>query len=118
MGKINSFVKQFAAMITGDTAEVQAQKNYRKAVSALNTQIAKLKGDTIGFEEAVESAQEAAQNALVNNGKDITDRTEYVRNLVSTNNAWEDAQDALENHLDTIAFLEDKLDELNQEVDA
>jgi hypothetical protein len=40
--KVKSFIKQFAAILSGDSAEATAQKTYRQASSGLKTQIAKL----------------------------------------------------------------------------
>ncbi len=116
--KMKSFIKQFAAFVTGDTAEVQAQKNYRKAEAALKTQIAKLNGDTLTFEEALETAEENAKNALVNSGQPIDNREQYVRNLIDCDNEVEEAKDALKEHLELIEFLKGKLAQLDVEVDA
>lgn len=116
--KVKSFIKQFAAILKGDTAEVVAQKTYRQASSGLKTQIAKLQGDTLTYEDRLEAAKEAAANALLNNGKEITDREEYVKNLITTDNNLNDAEEALADHLRLIQFLEGKLAELDAEEDA
>ena len=116
--KVKSFIKQFAAILTGDSAEVTAQKTYRQAVSGLKTQIAKLQGDTLTYEDRVENAKEAAAKALLNNGQEITNRELYVKNLITTDNELNDAEEALEEHLELIAFLEGKLAQLDEEVDA
>jgi len=120
MSKMKSFVKQFAALVTGDSATVQAEKNFRRAESALKTQIAKLEGETITKEDALETAKEHATAVLVNNGKPITDqyRTDYVANLVDADNAVKSAQKELDEHKNMIKFLQGKLAELNEEVDA
>lgn len=111
------FVKQFAALIKGDTAEQQALKTFRKAVSAITAHIAKLKGDTISFEDAVETAQENADKALLNNGQDIDNRDSYVRMLVQRNNELKQAQENLNSHLELLAFLEENLKKLETEVE-
>lgn len=116
--KVKSFIKQFAAILTGDSAEATAQKTYRQAASGLKTQIAKLQGDTLTYEDRVENAKEAAAKALLNNGQEITNRETYVKNLITTDNELNDAEDALLDHLKLIDFLEAKLAELDEEVDA
>ena len=79
----------------------------------LKTQIASLNGDTISLEDKVEDAKEALKLARVNNGKLITDRNEYVRNLLNAKNALTDAEEALEIHLEKIAFLQEQYDSLD-----
>jgi hypothetical protein len=115
--KIKSVVKQFAAMVQGDSARVQAEKNYRRADSALKTQIAKLNGETISLEDKVETAKEKASAAIVNGGVLITDETRdlYVRNLISADNELKEAEKKLSKHKELIAFLEAKLEQLNEE---
>lgn len=113
MNKMKSFVKEVVAIISGDNAEATGQKILRQADSALKTQIASLNGDTISLEDKVEDAKEALRLARVNNGKLITDRNEYVRNLLNTKNTLTDAEEALEIHLGRIAFLQEQYDSLD-----
>ena len=113
MNKMKSFVKEVVAIISGDNAEATGQKILRQADSALKTQIASLNGDTISLEDKVEDAKEALRLARVNNGKLITDRNEYVRNLLNTKNTLTDAEEALEIHLEKIAFLQEQYDSLD-----
>lgn len=116
--KVASFVKQFAAVLTGDSATAQAQKALRQADSALQTQIASLVGDTIVKEDAVTTAKEYQASARINNGCSITDRTSYVGNLLTTKNRVTDAEEALALHLAKIDFLKGELVALTEEVDA
>ena len=113
MNKMKSFVKEVVAIISGDNAEATGQKILRQADSALKTQIASLNGDTISLEDKVEDAKEALRLARVNNGKLITDRNEYVRNLLNAKNALTDAEEAFEIHLEKIAFLQEQYDSLD-----
>lgn len=108
-----SFVKQFMAVLKGDTDEVVAQKVYRQANAALEAQIACLKGDTIAKEEALENAKENLENARVNNGCLIINRNAYVENLVQRKNHYEDKKEELELHLETLSFLESELKAIN-----
>ena len=113
---MKSFVRQFIAVVTGDNAEAVAQKALRQADSALQSQIASLKGDTIGLEDAVTAAKEAEELATVNNGKTITNRESYVRGLLDSKNAVTVAEERLKDHKEKIAYLESKLASLSAEV--
>ena len=115
---VKSFVKQFAALLQGDTAEVTAQKVFRQVQSSLNTQIAVMNGDLVAKEDAVTDAKEELDRARLNYGKELasSDRTAYVRNLITKKNAVESAQEALDTHLETLDFLKGELVRLESEV--
>ena len=115
MSKMNSFVKSFVAIITGDDAEAKAQKAYRQALSGLKSQISSLEGDTVNFEDKLEEAKEAQANARVNNGLPITDRDKYVENLFEAKNSVTEAEQDLEEHKARIQFLKDELESLEAE---
>lgn len=115
---VKSFVKQFAALLQGDTAEVTAQKVFRQVQSSLNTQIAVMNGDLVAKEDAVTDAKEELDRARLNYGKELasSNRTDYVRNLINKKNAVENAQEALDTHLETLDFLKGELVRLESEV--
>jgi len=113
---VKSFIKQFVASVTGDDAEAKAQKALRQADSALKSQIPSLNGDTIQLEDAVTSAKEAEDNALINGGCLITDREGYIRNLLSARNNTLRAEEALKVHTEKIAFLQGRLEAINSEI--
>lgn len=117
MNTVKSFVKEFAALLTGDTATAKAEKSLRQADSALKTQIASLKGDTISYEDAVDDAKENEKKALLNFGQEITSSTRgsYVQNLLNAANKVTDAVEKHEAHLAKIKFLEGKLEILGKE---
>lgn len=114
---VKSFVKSFVAIVTGDDNTAKAEKAFRQAQSALKTQISSLNGDTITFEDAVETAQESKSTARVNNGNPISDRNTYVENLLRADNSVVSAQKVLETHKKKIAFLEGELKALEQDVE-
>lgn len=58
-----SFVKEVVSRLTGDQSQVIAEKNYRKASSAVSGQIQALKSQLVDDETAVDDAKEALQNA-------------------------------------------------------
>ena len=108
MNKLNSFAKQFVAIITGDDAEAKAAKVWRQAESAFKVQIAALGGDLIRKEDAVTQAEEKLAKALVNYGCEITDRDAYIANLISAKESLKQAEKQLAAHKETIAFLEEQ----------
>ena len=114
--KVKSFIRQFVALVEGDTAQATAQKALRQADSGLTTHIAVLKGDLVAKEDAVTSAQEALDSAKVNGGKEITNRDSYVRNLLDAKNRLTEAEEALEAHKAKLTFLEETKADLESEV--
>jgi len=109
MSKLNSFVKQFVALVEGDDSGVKAQKAFRSADSALKVQIASQKGDVIKLEDDVENAIEVLNKAKVNNGRTISDRDQYVSQLVNAKNTVTLAEKALKDHNSKLTFLEEIL---------
>jgi len=107
-----SFVKQFIAKVTGDNAQVQAEKAWRSANSALDVQISNMTGDLIQLEDAVEEATEALNNARINNGQPIADRTKYIENLINAKAALETVKENLVDHTFTLDFLKAEKDAL------
>jgi hypothetical protein len=77
-----------------------------------------MNGDLVAKEEAVTDAKEAYNKARLNNGKELAsaDRTQYVRNLVSANNAVKEAEEALDAHKETLEFLKSELVALEAEL--
>ena len=113
--KMNSFEKQFAAIINGENAEAKASKVWRQAESAFKVQIAALGGDLIRKEDTVVQAEEKLAKSLVNNGNEITDRDAYIADLISAQEALRQSQKNLTAHKDTIEFLEKQYAELKAE---
>jgi hypothetical protein len=113
MNKMKSFVKEVVAILKGDDAEATGQKILRQADSAFKTQIASLTGDTIALEDKLEDAVEALRLARLNNGKVISDRNSYVRNLLDAKNNVTSAEEALEAHNAKLVFLKEQADLLD-----
>lgn len=116
MSKMNSFVKQFVAAVKGDDVEVQAQKAWRSAESALKVQIAAREGDTIAKEDKVTEAKEVLNQARINYGKTITNREYYINTLISAKNQLTEAEEELEAHMMELDFLKEEFKTLNEEV--
>ena len=115
MNKLNSFAKQFVAIIKGDDAEAKAAKVWRQAESAFKVQIAALGGDLIRKEDTVAQAEEKLAKALVNGGNEITNRDQYIENLIAAKESLKSAQKQLTAHKDTIVFLEEQYSLLKAE---
>jgi len=113
--KVTSFVNQFLAYVKGDTAQVQAEKVFRQAQSALNVSISSLTGDTVNFEDAITEAEENLLAARINKGLAITDRSVYVSNLLSAKNKLTTAEENLEMHNQKLNFLLQTLSGLEKE---
>lgn len=108
MKNSKNFVQAVEAKLKGEDASTVAKKIQKQADSAFKAHIASLTGDTIALEDAVESAQEALDNARINNAQTISNRNQYVQNLVAAKNNLTAAEKALKDHKDTIAFLEEQ----------
>ena len=86
MKNLKNFVQAVEAKLKGEDASTVAKKIQKQADSAFKAHIASLTGDTIALEDAVESAQEALDNARINNAQTISNRNQYVQNLVAAKN--------------------------------
>jgi len=102
--KVNSFVKQVVARLKGDDNEVVAQKVARKAMSAIEGQIAALKAQVVDDEQRVEDAQEYLDNMIYPTAV-FSDNRNYCVNIVNAQSRLEDAKDALKSTQDSIDFF-------------
>lgn len=112
---MNSFVKQFIAKVKGDDVEVQAEKVWRQANSALKSMISSMEGDLIEKEDKLNDAQEVLNNARINRGTEIKDRNAYVSNLIYAKEGIKTAQKNLDAHIATINFLKEEWENLKKE---
>ena len=112
--KVNSFINQFVAELKGDDAKVQAEKEWRRAKSALTTQISLKEGETVGYEDAVEEAKEKLEKSLIAFGEKVNKDT-YVNNILEAKNGLVDAEDKLEQHSEELQFLRECLENLQKE---
>lgn len=108
MTKVESFINQVVAIIKGDDANATAMKIWRQADSAFKVQIASLNGDLVSLEDAVANAQEHLTKRLVNYGKEITNRDQYIDNLREAKESLKKTERELAAHKATIAFLEEQ----------
>jgi isopropylmalate/homocitrate/citramalate synthase len=115
MSTIKSFIKEAVARIGGDTAQVTAQKNYRKATSAIKSQVAALQAKEVDEEAAVEQAQENLSNAKFPTTL-LTDNKSYVSGIQYAQDALVRAQDALEATRASIKYFSGLLVSFDEEV--
>lgn len=108
MSTVSNFIKEVTARLKGDEAGVIAAKVERKALSAINGQLAALKAKLVDDETAVEDAQEALNNAIFPTSV-FTDNRGYVTSIQSAQERLESAEVDLESTKESIAFFEDLL---------
>jgi formylmethanofuran:tetrahydromethanopterin formyltransferase len=99
------FVKEVVARIKGDDAEAKASKIARKAISAIDVQIATLKGKVVEAEVNVESKEESLKAALYPT-EVFSNNQIYCENIRRANEAFEAAKDELEDLNASIKFFE------------
>lgn len=105
MSKVTNFFKEVTARLKGDENGVIAAKVERKALSAINGQLAALKAKLVDDETSVEDAQEALDNAIFPTAV-FTDNGSYVRNIQSRQESLDAAVATLDSTKETIAYLE------------
>lgn len=71
-----------------------------------------MEGDTIQLEDLLAEATEKEANALVNFGKSITNRNDYVSNLIRYRNEKVEAEENLKAHSETIELLKGHLENI------
>lgn len=117
MAKISNFTKQALAFMSGDTDGVIAKQNERKANSALDGQIAVLKGKIVDQEETVNDKKEALQKAKYPATR-IDNRESYLQNIRYAQENLDAAEDTLQDTRDSISYWEGLLKEYAEQVDA
>lgn len=103
------FIKEVAARIKGDDAEAQAAKISRKALSAVEGQIAALKAKEVDLENSLEDAVDALNNAkfpiVV-----FTNNQNYINNIKTAQNNFDTAKEELESVRESITYFNSLLD--------
>jgi len=117
MKTMKSYVKQVLAQLTGDQNTVVAEKNYRKASSAVKGQIASLEAKLVDDEQSLENAQEALNKAKYPTFE-VSDQKGYVQNVVRATEAVEANQATLDSTKKSIEFFKSLLTEFDEEKEA
>lgn len=115
MKAMKSYVKETLARLSGDNNAVVAQKNYRKATSILNGQIAALKAKQVDAEGVVEDAEENLKGAKFPSSL-ITNSGSYMSGLNASKERFAEAKQALEDVKTSIKEAETTLAEFEAEV--
>jgi hypothetical protein len=108
MTKVSNFIKEVTARLKGDEAGVVAAKVERKALSAINGQLAALKAKLVDDETAVEDAQEAFNVAVFPTAV-FTDNRFYVSSIQRAQEVLDDKEAELESTKESIAYFESLL---------
>ena len=108
MSKVSNFIKEVTARLKGDETGVIAAKVERKAISAINGQLASLKAKLVDDETAVEDAEEALNNAIYPTNV-FTDNSHYVKTILARQEMLDSAVTSLESTKETIVYLENLL---------
>jgi len=98
------FVKEVLNRLKGDDKEALAAKISRKAISAIEGQLASLKAKEVDDENAVEEAQEALNNALYPTEM-FTNNKSYCDSIVRKQEELYEAEDNLKQTKDSIVFF-------------
>lgn len=110
--EVKSFVNEVMARLKGDDDKVVAERNYRKANSAIKGQISGLDAKKVDAEVALEEAQDKLAAAKYPT-KLINDNSNYVRNIVERQEAVDSAKEALENINESLSYFQGLYDEFN-----
>ncbi len=109
----NTFINAFIKEAEGDDIVTFAIKVWKGAESSITSHISAFKFDAIELEDKVETAREIFESSKVNFGGQLLSREAYVEALIESKNNLAQAEVDLANHLSTVAFLEDVLEELS-----
>lgn len=102
--KVSSFCKEVVARLSGDNDEAVAQKIARKAMSALEGQVAALNSSLIDDEQKVEDAEETLANAIYPTSV-FSDGKRYCQTIADAQAALDTAKEELENTKNSIEFF-------------
>ena len=108
-----TFVQRVVNFLKSDDAESIAKGIQKKGNAVLKAQIAAKEAHTLNLEEALDSANESKEAAVINYGKSITYNDSYVEGILRTAQAVELAQENLTDHLESIETLKAALKEVN-----
>lgn len=99
------FIQQVVAKLKGDNNEELATKIARKALTAVDAQLAALRAKEVDLEGSLEDANEALNDAKFPTTM-ITDNSAYIRNIQKAQENRDAAQDNLDDIKNSIKFFE------------
>lgn len=98
------FLKEVVSRLKGDDAEAKGAKIARKAVSALEGQIASLNSKKVDLENNLEDAQEALSNATYPT-EVFTNNQTYVQGILNAQQSVDQAKENLESTEKAITYF-------------
>ena len=99
------FIKQVVAKLKGDNNEELAAKIARKAVSAVESQLAALRSKEVDLENTLDDANELLDGAMFPTEM-ITDSQNYILKIQRAQEAKNTAEEQLENVKESIVYFE------------
>lgn len=102
------FVAEVVARLKGDDAKAVAEKNARKAMSAVEGQLAALKAKEVDLENTVEDAQENLGNAKFPTVM-IDNNQAYIRNIQKAQETFDQAEQELADVKRSIEYFNELL---------
>lgn len=112
---VTNFAKIVLAKITGDKSIETAERNFRKADSALSGQIAALNSRVIDLENALEDSKESYENAKYPTEL-IGETSSYLRQVKSAKETVDNNQSLLDEVNASLKFYKELQAEFNAEV--
>lgn len=100
-----SFAKQVLAKLKGDDAAALSEKIARKAISAVEGQLAALRAKEVDLENNVEDANEALESAKYPTTV-FTNNQRYIENIQYAQKACDSAQEDLDAVKESISYFE------------
>lgn len=102
--KLSNFCREVKARLKGDTEEIVAAKNERKATAAIEGQINALKSILVDKEDKVTEAEEALGN-IIYPVELITNPSGYVAAIKEKQEILDRAQEDLESTQETLNYF-------------
>ena len=111
--EVKSFVNQVLARLKGDDDKVIAERNHRKAVSAVKGQISSLESKELDCEIAVEEAKENLNEAKYPTTL-IKDASDYIARIARKQEALDEAEEKLQSVKDSLSYFKTLQTEFNK----
>lgn len=108
MKKGELFIKEVINRLKGDDKEALAAKIARKALSAVEGQLAALKSNKVDLEGSLEDATELLLNAKYP-VEMIKDNQQYIRGIKNAQDAKDKCEEELKNVDESIKYFEELL---------
>lgn len=106
MNKTTNFFREIKARLTGDSAELTAAKNERKANAAFKSQLAALEAKLVDDEANASEAKELYDKTLYPTEL-ITNNASYISSVIRAKEAMEKANAEVEDTKASIAFFKE-----------